>query len=118
MRIVVGPVEISGIAYSLVKGFRELGEQAELVLGYDHPFSYGQEKSSFIFEFWRKIGTARAKCLRSSFLKKSILVILHRVVGWICFLFLLLRVDIFLFTYGSTFTDSAFELFLAKILKK
>lgn len=118
MRIVVGPIEISGIAYSLVKGFRELGEEAELVLGYDHPFSYGQEKKSFIFEIWRKIGTARAKCSRSSFLKKSILVVLHRAFGWACFLFLLSRSDVFLFTYGSTFTDSAFELFLARLLKK
>lgn len=118
MRIIVGPVEVSGVAYSLVKAFRELGEQAELVLGVSHPFSYGKESSSFIFNFWRDVGTARSSCSRSSFFKKITLVSLHKLVGWICFILLLPRVDVFLFTYGSTFTDSCFELFIIKLLKK
>lgn len=120
MRIVVGPVEVSGVGRSLVKAFRELGEQADLVLSVSHPFQYGagDEDSGLLFSLWRKIGDARLGCARSRFIKKTFFVLMHKLFGWTCFFWLLLRSDVFLFTYGSTFTDTWLELYILKLLNK
>lgn len=118
MRILVGPVEISGIASTLVSSFRALGVQADVVLALNHQFSYGQTKSSMLLNLWRRLGEARFNCSRYSFIKKTFIVVAHRFVGWLCFLWSLARYDVYLFTFGCTFTNTWLELALTKVFRK
>ncbi|WP_156458595.1 glycosyltransferase [Ectopseudomonas composti] len=110
-------MEISGLASGLVRGFRALGRDADLVLGYRHPFDYETFGDvSRVARLWAKIGTLRTAS--KNFFLKVLWVLLHRIIGWIVFLRCLPAYDAFIFTFGQSFTGGKLELLLLKMLGK
>ena len=117
-RVFVGPVEIAGIAGGLVAGFRELQTDAQVVFGCAHPFKYDDHSPSWIVDIWQRIGALRSATTRANLIRKSLLVVSHKLWSWLVFIHALARFDAFLFLFGQTITDTAFELWLLKKLGK
>ncbi len=117
-RVFVGPVEIAGIAGSLVQGLRALQIDAQVVLSVAHPFKYGDQSRSWLVSAWQRIGAARNATTRANLLRKLLLVAAHDLWGWLVLLRVITRFDAFIFIYGQTITNSAFELWLLKRLGK
>ena len=118
LRVFVGPVEISGIAGALVGGLRALQVDAEAVFGFDHPFNYGDRASSWLVSVWQRIGVARSATTRDNLIRKILLVAAHKFWGFIVLFKAISRFDAFIFIFGQTITDTAFELWLLKRLGK
>lgn len=118
MRILIGPVEIAGVAKGLAKGFAENGVTADLVLGDRHVFSYGESRDSWLIRVWQRIGGRRAATPARQLLRKIFYVLLHRTWGSVVFLWSVFRYDAYIFLYGRTLTDLRVELFLLKALGK
>lgn len=116
-RVCVGVMEVSGLASGLVAGFRALGQHADLVLGYRHPFGYETFGSaSGVANLWASVGRLRSTS-KGLFLK-AFWVSLHRVVGWIVFIRCLPSYDAFIFTFGQSFTGGRLELWLLRLFGK
>lgn len=119
LRVCIAPVEIAGIASALVVGLRRLDVEAKLVLSAEHGFEYANNgSSSFLESLWRKIGAVRNSTPSNRLIKKIVVISLHNLCGF----FLLLRVvcnfDAFIFVFGRTFSNTSFDLWLIKKLKK
>lgn len=117
-RVFVGPVEIAGIAGALVEGLRALQVDAQVMLSIAHPFKYGDQSRSWLVSTWQRIGAARNATTRANLLRKLLLVAAHDLWGWLVLLRVITRFDAFIFIYGQTITNSAFELWLLKRLGK
>lgn len=117
-RVFVGPVEIAGIAGALVEGLRALQADAQVMLSIDHPFKYGDQSRSWLVSTWQWIGAARNATTRANLLRKLLLVAAHDLWGWLVLLIAIARFDAFIFIYGQTITNSAFELWLLKRMGK
>lgn len=119
IRVFVGPVEISGIAGALASALSGLGCRANLVLAVPHPYSYSSTcPSSKVEVLWQFFGRARwSKKPRNIFLK-FLFVLAHRIIGWLVFLKAIFSYDAFIFTFGQTMTESWFELFFLRLLRK
>lgn len=118
IRVFVGPVEISGIAEGLVEGLRASQANAQVVFSFAHPFKYGDHSRSWIVDIWQRIGALRSATTRDNLIRKSLLVVAHNLWGWLVFMHNFSRFDAFIFLFGQTFTDTAFELWLLKKLGK
>lgn len=117
-KVLVGPVEVAGIGAGLVQGFRSLGIRAELVLSVPHPFGYQSQGVSWIFRCWSALGAFRQRTpARRLFLKLGS-VLVHWAWTWLVLFVALIRFNAFVFIYGRTITDTAFELWLIKRLGK
>jgi glycosyltransferase involved in cell wall biosynthesis len=86
------------------------------MLSIAHPFSYGDQPSSWLISTWQRIGAARNATTRAHLLRKLLLVAAHDLWGWLVLLRVITRFDAFIFIYGQTITNSAFELWLLKRL--
>lgn len=117
-RVFVGPVEIAGIAGALVEGLRALQVDAQVMLSIAHPFKYGDQSRSWLVSTWQRIGAARTATTRANLLRKLLLVAAHDLWGWLVLLRVITRFDAFIFIYGQTITNSAFELWMLKRLGK
>ena len=117
-RVFVGPVEIAGIAGDLVEGLRALQVDAQMMLSIAHPFKYSDQSRSWLVSTWQRIGAARNATPRGNLLRKLLLVAAHDLWGWLVLLRVITRFDAFIFIYGQTLTNSAFELWLLKRLGK
>ncbi|WFC63039.1 hypothetical protein EWH21_15405 [Pseudomonas sp. REST10] len=117
-RVFVGPVEIAGIAGALAEGLRALQVDAQVILSIVHPFNYGDQSHSWLVRTWQRIGAARNATTRDNLLRKLLLVAAHDLWGWLVLLRVITRFDAFIFIYGQTITNSAFELWLLKRLGK
>lgn len=115
-KVFIGPVEISGIAGALAEGLRALQVDAQVMLSIAHPFKYGDESRSWLVRTWQRIGAARSATTRDHLLRKSLLVAAHDLWGWLVLLRVITRFDAFIFIYGQTITNSAFELWLLRRL--
>lgn len=111
-RVFIGPVEIAGIAEGLAHGLCKLGVDAKVVLSSSHRFKYGGEKASWLIDFWQRLGAARKSVPRNKLLLKFTMVFIHGLWGWLVLLCALKKYDVFIFLYGQTITNSAFELWL------
>lgn len=118
MRVLVGPVEIAGVAKGLVKGFIENGAEAKLVLSDKHPFSYGGSNDSWFIRVWQAIGGRRGSTPAQYLLRKALYVALHMAWGWLILLWSIFRFDGYVFLFGRTLTDARLELVLLKVLRK
>ena len=116
LRVFIGPVEISGIAAALAEGLRAFKVDAEAMLAFAHPFKYDDESRSWLVRVWQRIGAARMATTRGRLLRKILLVAAHSIWGWLVLLRVIARYDVFIFLYGQTITNSAFELWLLKRL--
>ena len=119
MRVLVGPVEIAGLAQGLSQGLRALGVGADLVLGSDHPFAYGgSDVDSVVVTAWRFTGTwCRRLPMRHWWLKMP-LVILHLALGWVVLAWALRRYSDFVFIAGKSLTGTVVDLMLIRLLRK
>lgn len=116
-RVCVGVMEVSGLASGLVTGFRALGLHADLVLGYKHPFGYETFGGvSSVANLWARVGGLRSASKR--FFLKAFWVLLHRVIGWFIFIRCIPSYDVFIFTFGQSFTGGKLELRLLRLLGK
>lgn len=118
MRVLIGPVEIAGVAKGLAKGFAENGISADLVLESRHIFSYGGARDSWLIRAWQAIGVRRAATQSRQLLRKIFYVLLHKSWSWLVFLWSVFCYDAYIFLYGRTLTDSHLELFLLKAFRK
>lgn len=118
-RVCVGPLEVAGIAAGLVAGLRGLGAPADAVLGASHRFGYRHPApSGWLPRLWMRLGSWRRSVPASRVVAKSAAVLLHRAAGWAMLGWVLPRYDAFVFLYGETFTNSAFELRLMRALHR
>lgn len=117
-RVFVGPVEIAGITGALVEGLRVLQVDAQVILSIAHPFKYGDQSRSWLVGIWQQIGAARNATTRANLLRKLLLVAAHDLWGWLVLFRVINRFDAFIFIYGQTITNSAFELWLLRRLGK
>lgn len=116
-KVFIGPVEISGIAVALAEGLRLLQVDAQVMLSIAHPFKYGNEsRSPWLVRTWQRIGAARNATTRDRLLRKLLLVAAHDLWSWLVLLRVIARFDAFIFIYGQTITNSAFELWLLRRL--
>lgn len=117
VRILIGPVEIAGVAKGLAKGFSELGASPRVILSVKHPFAYGGDEKNFLLVIWQFLGGWRALPAQS-LLSKVFAVFLHRLWGGVVLLWALLAFDAFLFLYDRTLTDTKFELMVLRFFRK
>lgn len=117
MRILIGPVEVSGVAAGLSQGLREQGEDAQVVLSCKHPFSYGGDVEGVLFSIWRFFGGLRSTP-HQHILRKVMTVLLHRCWSFLVLVRVLFSYDAFIFLYGQSLTDTRFELWLLRLLGK
>lgn len=119
MRIFIGPTEVAGIGAGLLAGFLKLRVDADLVLAQEHPFAYAPEKRSpWVGSIWLALGAS----LRNAESKKSRTKTLYRLAwrlwGLVVLIWSVFRYDAFLFPFGTTITNTSFDLWLFRRLKK
>lgn len=114
----IGPVNIAGIATGLAHGLLEAGVQAQVVLSAPDPFNYSTTKAPVAFRLWQQVGLKRMQTPRNRLFLKILYVLLHKMLGYLFLPWAILNFQAFIFLFGQTLTDSAFELKLLKLLKK
>lgn len=119
VRVLIGPVEIAGVAQGLSHGLRALGIGADLVLGSEHPFAYGgNEVDALVVRVWRFSGTwCRRLPMRRWWLKLP-LALLHLALGWLVLAWALARYSDFIFIAGKSLTGTVVDLMLMRALGK
>lgn len=115
-RVFIGPVEISGIAGALAEGLRGFDLDAEAILAFAHRFKYRDDYCTWLVRIWQRIGAARMATARDHLLRKALLLMVHSIWGWFVLLRVIVRYDTFIFIFGQTITNTAFELWLLKRL--
>lgn len=113
-KVFIGPVEIAGIAGGLAHGLRELGLNVAVVLSSSHAFRYGGEKSFWLFQVWQGLGWVRSSIPRKHLLRKLLMIGAHGLWGWLVFIYALFKFEVFVFLFGRTITNTAFELWLLR----
>ncbi len=118
-RVLVGPTEVAGIVHGLVRGFVRLGIAAEAVLEAEHPFGYGSQAGGpRLLRWWSHSGTAARRLTWRRPFVKGLAAALHLLLAWPVLAWALARFDAFVFTYGRTITNTAFELWLLRRLRR
>lgn len=119
MRVLIGPVEIAGIASGLAKGFCGLGVDARVLLSIPHPFAYQQATpNDWILQVWQRLGAARLATARAQIARKIFFVVAHSFWRWVVLIRAVFQFDAFLFLFGETITNTHFELWLLRYLGK
>lgn len=113
MRIFIGTTEIAGIGNGLHCGLKEIGVNSTVVFSRTHRFGYGDEGGNALTALWRKLEyrpkNLVGKILVGLFAKCTSILVL----AWAAISF-----DVFVFLYGENITNTIFELWLLKKLKK
>ena len=118
-RVLIGPVEVAGVAQGLQKGLAQLNIPADLVLECQHPFDYAaQEPASLLVRGWKWAGTQARKIPMWLLPLKGLAYACHLVLCWPVLFWALLRYDAFVFLAGKTLTNTSFELLLMRVLRK
>lgn len=118
-RVLVGPTEVAGIVHGLVRGFGRLGLEAEAVLEAEHPFGYGsQARGPRLLRWWSRSGTAARRLPWRRPFAKGLAAAVHLALAWPVLAWALHRFDAFVFTYGRSLTNTAFELWLLRRLRR
>lgn len=120
VKLLVAPIEISGIGTGLVAGFRELGVVADQRLKFPHPFAYAAEEvdSNPVVAFWQAIGRWRVSPLPGGALTRLVLRGFHLLVSVMVLVIFAKRYDAFIFVFGRTITGSALDLLFLRLLGK
>ena len=120
MRILIGTVEIAGIAANLKRGFLEAGVDAETVLGASHPYQYdGANRPRLLTRLWQWIdGKAKSAGDGGQPGIAGLYRRAHRLFGTVVLLHALVRYDVCIFLFGVTLTNTAAELRLLRWLGK
>ena len=117
MRVLIAPVEVSGIAQGLYEGFSEIGVDSQVCLSLAHPFKYsGNKKEPWVLRVWQFLGGWRSKLTRASLFQKPFSVVLHNLWGFVVLFWAIFRFDSFIFLYALTLTNTKIELWLLRLL--
>lgn len=118
-RVLVGPTEVAGIVHGLVSGLTRLGHRAEAVLESEHPFGYGSQAGGpRLLRWWSRSGTQARRLPWRRPLAKGLAAAAHLALAWPVLLWALWRFDAFVFTYGRSLTNTRFELWLLRVLRR
>lgn len=119
MRIMVGPVEVAGIASGLKEGFDQLGVSSEVVLAYPHPFTYGHQSRHPVARIWAGLGNYHFH--RAARLPRAVRLLtlaIWKTWSLIVLIWALSRFDAFIFLFSRTITGSRLEARLYSMLRK
>lgn len=118
MRILIAPVEVSGIAAGLKAGFDRIGVEAELAFSQPHPFGYGASASPRrLLAIWSRLGGACFSAEASRPARIALLVV-WKAWSFLVLAWALRRFDGFIFIIGNTITNSRVEAWLHRKLGK
>ncbi|MFQ5964406.1 MAG: glycosyltransferase [Candidatus Scalinduaceae bacterium] len=118
MKIFIGLTDVAGYYTNLKKGFDELGVKSVFVNLGGHPFEYGGDDTQNILIKLRKSVTAKlASTHRSSIFLKVLWRALRQILWTVLFAWAILRYDVFIFGYKSSFL-SFYDLPILKFFKK
>lgn len=99
-------------------GLRELRVDAQAMLAYPHPFQYDKqaEKNIWLVRVWQRIGALRSATARARLPLKAFLVAAHKLWSWLVLARVIVSFDAYIFLFGQTITNTAFELWLLRRL--
>ena len=119
IRLVLAGPEIAGFFSRLHAGFLDIGIDAELCT-LPNRFDYsGKYSVAWQFILYRRLSKKRADTPRTRLVTKVMIVLLHSMYAklfmpmWAC-----CRFDVFLFGFGTTFSDSELELKIYRLFRK
>lgn len=119
MRVLVGPMEIAGVAQGMTTGLRAIGVRADLALESDHPFAYGgTEADSILVRAWRRTGTWCRRLPMGRWWLRIPIAVLHSALGWGVLAWALARYSDFVFVAGKSLTGTAVDLMLMRALRR
>lgn len=102
-KIFLGLNEIAGYYSSLSRGFKGLGYQSTLVVRIDDKFGFEKGDKNLLINTWKALVAKRRTTPKSKIPSKIIWVVLHQIVTIILFIWALVRFDVFIFSFASTF---------------
>jgi glycosyltransferase involved in cell wall biosynthesis len=118
MRILIAPVEVSGIAGGLKAGFDRIGIEAEIVFSQPHPFAYRRAATRrLVPRIWLGLASARFAAGRGR-LGKALLLLAWKAWSVMVLAWALARFDGFVFLHGNTLTNTRLEAWLLARLGK
>ncbi len=104
MKIFIGLTEIAGYYNNLKKGFDELGIECTFIDLYNHPFKYGENQTSnFLVRLAKYTAKKRIQTQKVNLLQKVWWVVLQQISQTFLFVWVLVKHDIFIFGYNSSF---------------
>lgn len=117
MRVLIGTIEISGIATELCAALCEAGVDAETVFQLPHKYVYDKNFGMpWGIKFWQFLGKLRSG-IQSNVIK-IILKGLHLAWGFLILAWAASRFDTFVFLFGVGITNTTFEFMILRFLKK
>jgi hypothetical protein len=102
-KIFMGLLEIAGYYTSLERGFRKLNVYARHIDAYGHSFTYKQSESNRYLNSVKRIGMHLRKISGSQPFRRLILMTIHKVLLIPVFLWALIKFDVFIFSFGTSF---------------
>lgn len=116
-KIYIGPTEVAGFYRNLTLGMRECGFDCDFITFDEHPFQYGGESyvpilinvSQWLTRFSRK---------RSSLFLKALVGGVVEILNICWGVYAIFKYDVFIFSFGRSFSRLNLDLFLIKILRK
>lgn len=117
-KIFIGLTEIAGCYNNLRKGFEELSVECDFITLNEHRFKYGQQqKSNFLIKLAKYAAKKQSATPKSNLLLKVWWKSLHHLLRMILFIWALLKYDVFIFGYQSSFLFF-YDLPILKLLQK
>jgi glycosyltransferase involved in cell wall biosynthesis len=103
LRIFLGLIEIAGYYTNLERGFRQLNISARHIDAYSHSFKYRSHKINKYLNAVQNIGTPLLKPAELHPIHKGLLIIVHKILLVPVFLWAILKFDVFIFGFGTSF---------------
>lgn len=118
MKVLLGLTEIAGYYVNLKKGFQEIGVNCEFINLTPHPFKYGgDDVPNSLVALLRYCGLKRVSTPRTSILPKVFWIGCEIFLRLVFFLWALLRYDVFIFGFHTSFLGF-YDLPILKLLNK
>jgi hypothetical protein len=118
MKIFIGLTEIAGYYNNLKKGFDELGVECTFITLHNHPLKYDEDQTSNVLVSLAKYTTKkRVQTPKFKLLQKVWWVVLQQISKTLLFVWVLVKHDVFIFGYSSSFL-SFYDLPILNLLHK
>ena len=102
-RIFLGLLEIAGYYSNLESGFRQLDIYARHIDAYGHSFHYKSHEINRYLKAVKFIGMRLLSTSDSRPIRKKVLIVIHKIILAPVFLWALLKFDVFIFGFGTSF---------------
>lgn len=112
--------EIAGYYGQLAKGLREKGCVVTFVGGNEHPFAYehSKENQTPLAALYERVAALRARTPRKKLFRKLLYVGGSDVLKFLLFFWALMKHDVFIFGFGSSFFRGNLDLPLLRLFGK